>query len=47
MPKTIDEVRGSITSDYQSYLEKTWIENLRAKYPVQVDNNVLETLWRK
>jgi peptidyl-prolyl cis-trans isomerase SurA len=47
MPKTIDEVRGSITSDYQAYLEKTWIENLRAKYPVQVDTAVLETLWRK
>ena len=47
MPKTIDEVRGSITSDYQSYLEKTWIEGLRAKYPVKVDDKVLETLWKK
>ncbi len=35
--KTLAEARGQATSDYQNYLEKTWIQELRAKYPVKVN----------
>ncbi len=38
-PKQLDEARGQITSDYQNYLEEDWIEELKAKYPVEVDRN--------
>ena len=40
-PKTLNEARGLITADYQNYLEKDWIRNLRAKYPVVVNREVL------
>jgi peptidyl-prolyl cis-trans isomerase SurA len=36
-PKTLDEARGMITADYQSYLEKEWIDSLRKKYPYKVN----------
>ncbi|MBC7449591.1 MAG: peptidylprolyl isomerase [Hymenobacteraceae bacterium] len=35
--KTLAEARGQATSDYQNYLEKQWIQELRAKYPVKVN----------
>lgn len=43
-PKALEESRGIITSDYQNYLEKEWIKELRMKYPVNVDQNVFEQL---
>lgn len=43
-PKTIAEARGLITADYQSYLEKTWIEALRKKYPYTVNDGVLRSI---
>ncbi|MDP4281425.1 MAG: peptidylprolyl isomerase [Bacteroidota bacterium] len=43
-PKSLNEARGLITSDYQNYLEKAWIQKLRDKYPVVVNKNVLAKL---
>jgi peptidyl-prolyl cis-trans isomerase SurA len=43
-PKKLDEARGQITSDYQNYLEKQWIEALKQKYPVEVDRSLLSRL---
>jgi peptidyl-prolyl cis-trans isomerase SurA len=45
-PKTFDESRGLITAGYQDYLEKEWIKELKAKYPVVVNNEVLSTLTK-
>ncbi len=45
-PKSIDEAKGIITSDYQTYLEKTWIQELHTKYPVNVNEEVLKTMWK-
>lgn len=42
--KNLDEARGLVTADYQNYLEKKWISDLKAKYPVVVDTKVLQTL---
>ena len=42
-PKTLDEAKGIITADYQNYLEKEWIKSLRAKYPVTVNEDVLNS----
>ena len=39
--KEMDECRGLITADYQNYLEKKWIESLRMKYPVKVNEELL------
>ena len=40
-PKKLNEVRKLITTDYQNYLEKEWIQELRAKFPVKVNNELL------
>lgn len=39
----IDE-RGKVTSAYQDYLEKQWIEQLRKKYTVVINQDALEEL---
>ncbi len=42
--KTLDEARGLITSDYQNYLEEEWITLLKEKYPVTINEEVLEDI---
>jgi len=44
--KTIDEARGFIIADYQDYLEAIWINELKNKYKVSVDHEVLNNLVR-
>lgn len=41
-PKTLQEARGAVTTDYQNQLDKEWIAGLKAKYPVTVDREVLK-----
>ena len=41
-PKTLREARGLVTSDYQVELEENWVKMLKEKYPVSVDEKVLE-----
>jgi len=43
-PQDYTDVRGLVTADYQEFLEREWIKTLRAKYPVNVDQNVLKTV---
>ena len=43
-PKALNEARGLITSAYQSHLEEMWIQELRSKYQVQVDQKVFESI---
>ena len=43
-PKTLDEARGLVTADYQTYLEQEWIKELKAKYPVTINQEVFATL---
>lgn len=45
--KTIDEARGAITSDYQDYLEKKWLMELREKYDFTVNQKQLKLLSEK
>jgi peptidyl-prolyl cis-trans isomerase SurA len=42
--KSLDEAKGLVTADYQSYLEKEWIESLRKKYPVTIHQDVVDTV---
>ena len=41
-PKQLNEVKGLVTSDYQNFLEKNWVSELKAKYKVEVDKEVLK-----
>ena len=45
--KLLREVRGYAISEYQKQLEKDWIANLRAKYPVKVNQETLKALLAK
>lgn len=45
-PKMLKEAKGMVTSDYQNYLEKEWIRELRAKYPVTVNEEIVKTLFK-
>ena len=44
MKKEFSEARGAATSDYQNFLEKNWLDELRQKYPVKVNYDVLYNL---
>jgi len=41
-PKELIEARGLYIADYQNYLEKKWIEDLRKKYTVEINTEVLK-----
>lgn len=43
-PKTFKEAKGLVTSGYQNELEKQWLQQLRDKYPVQLNQKVLKKI---
>lgn len=43
-PENVDDVRQQVISDYQDSLEKQWVEALRKRYKVSVDEKVLATV---
>lgn len=42
--KKLNEARGIITADYQNFLEQKWIKELRAKYPFEVNQEVMSSI---
>jgi peptidyl-prolyl cis-trans isomerase SurA len=45
--KEFSDAKGTATSDYQNYLEKTWLEELNKKYPIKVNFDILYNLDKK
>jgi peptidyl-prolyl cis-trans isomerase SurA len=43
-PKMLDETRGPVASKYQEQLEKEWIESLRNRYSVTVNESVMKSI---
>jgi peptidyl-prolyl cis-trans isomerase SurA len=43
-PESYTDVRGLVISDYQNYLEEQWIKVLKAKYKVEINQEVLNTV---
>lgn len=43
-PKSYQDSKGMVTADYQTQLEKDWIESLKKKYPVSIDKSVLASI---
>ena len=41
-PKTFKEAKGLVTSGYQAELETLWLQQLREKYPVNVNQKLLK-----
>ncbi|OWP63120.1 peptidylprolyl isomerase [Hymenobacter amundsenii] len=46
-PKTLADTRGQATSDYQNYLEKEWLNQLRTQYPVTINQAEVDKLVTK
>ncbi|MFN2457016.1 MAG: peptidylprolyl isomerase [Chitinophagaceae bacterium] len=42
--RTLADAKGFVISDYQTELEKQWVAELRAKYPVKINQKVLAGL---
>ena len=45
-PKQLSEIKGKVISDYQNYLEEKWLDELRNKYSVTINNDVLYSLLK-
>lgn len=43
-PCELSDVKGLVISDYQNFLEKQWVDELRKKYEVVVDQKVLKSI---
>jgi peptidyl-prolyl cis-trans isomerase SurA len=43
-PKTLEEARGAVLSDYQDYIESEWVKELRDKYVITIYDDVLMTI---
>ena len=43
-PEENQDVRGQVVVDYQEFLEKAWVDELRRQYAVKVDEAVLKTV---
>lgn len=46
-PKLLKETRGYVISDYQDFLEKEWINELKAKYPIELNEAVFKDLIKQ
>ncbi|MFT5618529.1 MAG: peptidyl-prolyl cis-trans isomerase SurA [Arenicella sp.] len=45
--KKLNETKGQVISDFQDYLEKLWIAELKKKFPVKVETEKFEDLIKK
>lgn len=45
--KPLSEIRAIIINRYQDVLEKQWLKELHAKYPVEVNEQVFQTILKK
>jgi len=43
-PKLLTDAKGLITSDYQNYLEKVWLEELAKKYTFKINEKIIYSL---
>ncbi|TKK71927.1 hypothetical protein FC093_02625 [Ilyomonas limi] len=44
-PRSFDDARGLVINDYQQEVEAKWIDELKKKYPVVVNKQVLNSLF--
>ncbi|MDE6380783.1 MAG: peptidylprolyl isomerase [Muribaculaceae bacterium] len=43
-PEAMTDVRSLVTGDYQNQLERDWVESLKSRYPVTVNQKVLRKI---
>lgn len=47
MQKTLDECRGNVISEYQNQLEAEWMEQVRSKHTVKIDEAVFNSMIKR
>ena len=47
MPKTFQEARSSVISDYQTYLEETWVAKLKEKFKVKINKKAKKAAFQE
>lgn len=45
-PKSFDEARGAVINEYQDFLEKQWLAQLRQQYPVKINETEMRKLTK-
>lgn len=43
-PKLLNEAKGMVTADYQNFLEKDWLSNIRKNHTIEVKEDVLNSV---
>jgi peptidyl-prolyl cis-trans isomerase SurA len=46
MPRKYEDAKGFVINDYQQFLEEKWVQQLKTKYSVKVNDAVLQSLWK-
>ena len=41
-PKNLENIKGNVISDYQTLLEEKWLEELKKKYSVEINESAFE-----
>ncbi len=44
--RSFEEARGLVINEYQAYLEEKWMEDLKKKYPIKVNEAVFQSLLK-
>lgn len=45
--KPLNEIRGLVISDYQNKLESEWVDQLKDKYAIEVNNEALQNVYKR
>jgi peptidyl-prolyl cis-trans isomerase SurA len=46
-PMLLEEAKGRVINDFQEYIDREWIKELKQKYPVKVNKKVLKKLLKQ
>jgi peptidyl-prolyl cis-trans isomerase SurA len=46
-PRTFEEIKGRVLSDYQTFIEEQWMEQLRAKFKVEINKKTLKKIKKE
>lgn len=45
--KTLDEAKGRVVNDYQEYLEKNWVKDLKSEFVLKVNNDTFQKVKKQ